>query len=68
MTRISRGSPLPLADLPIQFTDFTTWQREILSAGWLDSQISYWRGQLGEPSPRLEFPRAVHPSEGRAVS
>jgi hypothetical protein len=56
---ISRGLPVPLADLPIQFTDFTTWQREILSAGWLDSQISYWRGQLGEPSARLEFPRAV---------
>ena len=61
---ISRGLPVPLADLPIQFTDFTTWQREILSrAAWLDSQISYWRGQLGEPSPRLEFPPRGSPAK-----
>ena len=58
---ISRGLPLPLADLPIQFTRL----HDVAAGNSLcrvccDGQISYWRGQLGEPSPRLEFPRAVH--------
>ena len=54
---IARGLPLPVTDLPIQFSDFTSWQREILAQGLLDGQISYWRAQLGAPSPRLQFRR-----------
>ena len=56
---ITRGVPLPLPDLPIQFSDFTRWQRKILADGLLDGQISYWRGQLDAPAPRLVFRRPV---------
>lgn len=39
-----RSSPLP--ELPIQYTDFTAWQREWLQGSALEEQLEFWRGRL----------------------
>lgn len=42
-----RHQDSPLADLPVQFADFTLWQREWLaSSGALETQLAYWRQRL----------------------
>ncbi|HEX8819889.1 MAG TPA: condensation domain-containing protein, partial [Archangium sp.] len=61
----SRGEPSPLAELPLQYTDYARWQREWLKGEALEAQLAYWRGRLaGSPSvlnlpldrPRPEVP------------
>jgi acyl carrier protein len=49
-----RESPLP--ELPIQYADFAVWQREWLTGEVMESQLAYWREQLGEDLPVLELP------------
>ncbi|HEX7296890.1 MAG TPA: condensation domain-containing protein, partial [Pyrinomonadaceae bacterium] len=49
-----KSSPLPL--LPIQYADFTVWQREVLQGPALQSQIDYWKAQLSGAPPVLELP------------
>ncbi|MBZ5490384.1 MAG: amino acid adenylation domain-containing protein [Acidobacteriia bacterium] len=39
-----RSSPLP--ELPIQYADYTVWQRECLEGGMLERQLAYWKQQL----------------------
>jgi surfactin family lipopeptide synthetase A len=51
-----RGSAAELPDLPIQYADFTAWQRAQLNAGRLDAQQDYWRRQLGWERPTLDLP------------
>lgn len=42
-----RGEPSPLPELPVQFADFTLWQREWLAqSGALETQLAYWREQI----------------------
>jgi hypothetical protein len=48
-------APSPLSDLPFQFSDFVRWQHKVLSGGLLNRHVAYWRQQLNDPSPRLEF-------------
>jgi hypothetical protein len=50
------GKPSPLPELPVQYADFTVWQRQWLTGGVLESQLSYWRSQLGGSLPALELP------------
>jgi amino acid adenylation domain-containing protein len=50
-----KGETSTLAELPIQYGDFTMWQREQLKDGPLQRQIEYWRGKLKDLSP-LELP------------
>ncbi len=52
----SQGEPSPLAELPVQYADYAAWQREWLTGDVLESQLSYWRGQLGGGLPVLELP------------
>jgi amino acid adenylation domain-containing protein len=40
------GRPSPLPELPIQYGDYSVWQREWLSGEVLERQLSYWRKQL----------------------
>jgi hypothetical protein len=42
----SQGRPSPLEELPIQYADFTTWQREWLRTAQLDEQMGYWKKRL----------------------
>jgi amino acid adenylation domain-containing protein len=54
-------SPPPLPELPIQYADYTLWQRQWFQgvgsglAPDLQEQLAYWRGQLANLSP-LELP------------
>jgi len=48
--------PSPLAPLPIQYADFAIWQRQRLQGERLESQLAYWKKQLGGSLPVLELP------------
>jgi hypothetical protein len=59
------GRPSPLAPLPLQYADFSQWQREWLRDGVVAAHLDYWRRQLaGAPTLRLplDFPRPAVPS------
>ncbi|MCP4663977.1 MAG: amino acid adenylation domain-containing protein, partial [bacterium] len=45
-----------LPELPIQYPDFAIWQRERLHGERLESQLAYWREQLGGAAALLELP------------
>lgn len=53
----SRPSPLP--DLPIQYADYSVWQRRWLQGEVLEKKLNYWRKQLTGMEP-FEVP-ADHP-------
>ena len=48
--------PSPLAPLPVQYTDFTLWQRESLQGERLAAQLAYWQEQLAGAPMVLSFP------------
>ncbi|HVG07839.1 MAG TPA: amino acid adenylation domain-containing protein, partial [Thermoanaerobaculia bacterium] len=52
----TEGSPSPLPELPVQYADFAVWQRSWLQGEVLESELSFWRGQLAGLPPRLELP------------
>ncbi len=52
----STGKSSPLPDLPIQYVDFTYWQRQWLQGEVLETQLAYWKQQLGGKLPVLELP------------
>ncbi|KAA3617202.1 MAG: amino acid adenylation domain-containing protein [Calditrichaeota bacterium] len=52
----SEDKDCPLPDLPIQYADFSSWQREWLSGEVLDKQLNYWKEKLGYNLPILELP------------
>jgi amino acid adenylation domain-containing protein len=52
----ARGEPSPLAPLPIQYADFSVWQRGWLQGAVLDEQLAYWAGQLEGAPNAIELP------------
>ncbi len=52
----SNGEPSPLPELPIQYADFAVWQRQWLTAAVLETQLNYWKKQLGEQMLASELP------------
>jgi amino acid adenylation domain-containing protein len=52
----SRGHASPLSELPIQYSDYSRWQRHYLQGDVLERQLSYWRTQLAGAPQRLELP------------
>ena len=52
----SSGQEPSLPELPIQYADFTLWERQLLKADALEKQIAYWKRQLGGSLPTLELP------------
>lgn len=48
--------PVSLPELPIQYADFASWQKQWLSGEVLNRQLSYWKKQLSSPLPVLELP------------
>lgn len=52
----SAGQSSPLAELPIQYTDYACWQRAWLQGEVLDEQLSYWTRQLQGAPTTLSLP------------
>ncbi len=52
----SSGAAPSLPDLPIQYADFSIWQREQLAGQRLEGLLAYWRSALAGASLTLELP------------
>jgi acyl carrier protein len=52
----SSGRSSPLAELPVQYADFSVWQRGWLRGEVLDEQLAYWRTQLEGAPATLSMP------------
>jgi amino acid adenylation domain-containing protein len=52
----SSDKPAPLAELPIQYSDYSAWQREWFDGEIYDSQLAYWKQQFATLPPALELP------------
>ena len=53
---VVEGVPSKLPELPIQYADFSVWQRQWLSAAVLEAEIDWWRQQLEGIPPLLALP------------
>ena len=56
MMRWRRAKHRCLDDLPVQYADYSVWQREWLDGPELDRQISYWKNRLAGAPELLELP------------
>ncbi|MEL6454603.1 MAG: amino acid adenylation domain-containing protein [Cyanobacteria bacterium J06623_5] len=65
-TAYATGEAAPVSELPIQYIDFSEWQRQWLSGEVLKTQIDYWKNQLKDAPPLLalptDYPRPSQPS------
>ncbi|MEH2106011.1 amino acid adenylation domain-containing protein [Nostoc sp.] len=52
----SAGKPSPLSELPIQYVDFSVWQRQWLQGEREKTQLSYWKQQLANVPSTLPLP------------
>ena len=50
-----QGQPSPLAELPVQYADYASWQRAWLTGDVLAEHLAYWRGRL-DGLAALELP------------
>ncbi|MFO1077415.1 MAG: amino acid adenylation domain-containing protein [Planctomycetota bacterium] len=50
------GGPSPLPEPPIQYSDYTLWQRDWLEGGELQRQLAYWQQKLAGELPVLALP------------
>jgi amino acid adenylation domain-containing protein len=54
----SNGLPSPLSELPLQYADFTLWQRKQFNEEVLAHQLSYWLQKLADtPRPQDILPK-----------
>jgi hypothetical protein len=56
------GQPSPLPALPLQYSDFTLWQRGWLTDERLAPQLAYWKTQLADLQDLdlpTDYPRSV---------
>jgi amino acid adenylation domain-containing protein len=52
----SQSQASSLRELPIQYADFSAWQRQWLQGEALEQQLNYWKQQLGGELPLLRLP------------
>ena len=50
------GTALQLPVLPVQYADYSVWQRQWLDEGVRERQLRYWRAQLGAAGEPLRLP------------
>ncbi|MBE9065564.1 amino acid adenylation domain-containing protein [Leptolyngbya cf. ectocarpi LEGE 11479] len=65
-----QGKPPALPELPIQYGDFSDWQRDWLSGPVLQKLLTYWTSQLAGVPTLLELPSdrtypAIRTAQGR---
>ena len=53
---VAQGKPSPLPELPVQYADFSVWQRAWLAGQGLEAELEYWRRQLAGAPALLELP------------
>ncbi|MEH1866378.1 MAG: amino acid adenylation domain-containing protein [Nostoc sp.] len=53
---ITTGSSVALPELPVQYADFTLWQRQWLTQKVLERQLTYWKQKLAGAPSVLELP------------
>ncbi len=51
-----QGQPNPLPPLPIQYADYSLWQRRVLDGPLLQRQLAFWREHLHGAPALLELP------------
>jgi len=65
------GSYSILPELPIQYGDFSVWQRGVCTPEFFEEQLAYWRARLRPPLPVLalpsDHPRPCRPSHRGAT-
>jgi amino acid adenylation domain-containing protein len=52
----SLGKPSPLAELPLQFADYASWQKKWLQGEVLENQVNFWREKLNDAPVVLDLP------------
>ena len=52
----SDGKVSAWPSLPVQYADYSVWQHELLKGGILESQLAYWKRQLGTGRTTLDLP------------
>lgn len=50
------GVPAALPELPVQYLDYSEWQRQWLADGELERQLAFWKKQLAGTLPVLQLP------------
>lgn len=65
------GCPYDAQELPLQYADFSTWQRE-LDNEIIETDLLYWKGKLGDKLQGLELPydsrrKNVHIYDGKMI-
>ena len=53
---LATGQSPTACELPIQFADYSAWQRNWLQSGVLDAQTTYWKSKLAGDLEPLELP------------
>ena len=53
---ISAGREPSLHELPVQYSDFASWQRQWLDGEALERMLAYWRGLLKDAPSSLDLP------------
>ena len=51
-----RAEPSPLADLPVQYSDYALWQSKWLQGAVLKGEVDFWRQQLAGTDLVLDLP------------
>ncbi len=51
-----RGEAAALPELPIQYADYATWQRQWLSGEAIEDRLAWWKRQLGGAPQVVELP------------
>jgi surfactin family lipopeptide synthetase A len=59
----SLGDPSPLAELPIQYSDYAYWQRQWLRSNNLADELDYWSKQLPANLPVVRWPTRSQSTE-----
>ena len=54
---VLKGIPSPLTELTVQYSDYATWQHEILHTPVMEQHLAYWKEQLNGLLP-LDMPAA----------
>ncbi len=53
---LATGRPAPVRELPVQFADYSAWQKDWLEGGALETQTTYWKAKLADESEPLDLP------------